>query len=535
MKEIGKVASDFFHKEPSNLAFSFQTMKNYKPTAGDFVTVKLSDNLLVGQVVLAYAANRYLEDPRVLESSMDEDVPPGLLEDEIGAWERGYARIIGSWDGKNLDFSGISPKPSDLVHLLTGEKLANLLGIEKTGLFIGTVGRGDGQLLVKLDPLETLSHNTLICGKIGTGKTYAGGVLIEEFLDAGYPVVAIDPHGELGLLNKPNDNKKELEGLKEIGLEIKSYNTQFFAPPRFSDEDENIMPFGIEVGELSEADIRKIIDPRNELGGKQQIALGRAIDILKNRKKNKFGVKELIDLVNELKLSGLSENSKIGIVYRLKNLYRYDIFKSATDIKTLVKKDTVSIITLPTVPEDIQTITVAVLARKLLQSRIDGDIPKFLFYVEEAHKFVPSGTNVSSKSPLITFAKECRKFGAGVCISTQQPGDLADPIVSETHTKIFLQLDSQKDFSYLKSTVTEHWKPLIEMVPFFPVGRAILKAKTIRFPLIINIRPRRSKHGGTTGGVQLHPKKTEENIDYEIEFEEKDGGQKEKNRNLLDY
>ena len=80
-----------------------------------------------------------------------------------------------------------------------------------------------------------------------------------------------------------------------------------------------------------------------------------------------------------------------------------------------------------------------------------------------------------------------------------------------------------------------HWKPLIEMVPFFPVGRAILRAKTIRFPLIINIRPRRSKHGGTTGGVQLHPKEIEEYIDYEMEFEEDDGEQKEKNRNLLNY
>jgi len=182
---------------------------------------------------------------------------------------------------------------------------------------------------------------------------------------------------------------------------------------------------------------------------------------------------------------------------------------------------------------DIQAITVAVIARKLLDARIDGIIPKFLFYVEEAHKFVPSDGSVSSKSPLITFAKECRKFGAGICISTQQPGDLADPIVSETHTKIFLQLDSQKDFSYLRSTVTDHWKPLIEMVPFFPIGRAILRAKTIRFPLIINIRPRKSKHGGTTGGVKFRRKKNDSS-DYvdEVDLEKKLG---KKSPNLLDY
>lgn len=66
-------------------------------------------------------------------------------------------------------------------------------------MFIGTPHPGDGDP-VDLDPEDFRTHGVVV-GMTGSGKTGLCLVLLEEFVRAGIPIIAIDPKGDLGNLS----------------------------------------------------------------------------------------------------------------------------------------------------------------------------------------------------------------------------------------------------------------------------------------------------------------------------------------------
>lgn len=501
---VGRVISHESKLSPNHLEFIFQVIKGYEPRVGDYVRIRTTGpeaRFLIGQVTLAHAGNMYLDNPKIASMYLDSPgAPQGYGLYNLDNWECGVARIVGTVTGEIIDFSGYAPKPGDEVELLDPDQTKHSLGIPDSGLFIGTCNTSQGDYKVNLIPGETLSHNILISGRIGSGKTYAGGDLIEEFLEHDIPVVAIDPHGELGSLAMPNDNKEQLTRLQQLADKAKGYRTCNLAPPSFAKGD--VLPFAVPIGLLTTDELINIIDERGEMGGRQTPLLAIAMERARRQRNSpNYTVKDVADQIKNLTSKKSDQERSAGIIWRLQNLTRLDIFKPeyAVNPADLVKEGTATIITLPSVGDSIQRAVVAVLARQLLKARMANKVPRFLLYVDEGHMFAPARVSVPSKGPLIRFAKECRKFGAGLCMVSQQPADIADEIRSQCHTRVFLQLDSQTDMQYVRSSITDHWKDLIEMVPFFPPGRAILRAKTFRFPLLIQMRPRRSKHKGFSG------------------------------------
>jgi hypothetical protein len=502
---IGRVVSHSGKSSPNQMEFPFQVMKGYEPRMGDYVRVRTSGSsarFILGQVTLVHAGNMYLDDPRIvsiyLESS--EEAPQGYGLYELDNWECGVARIIGTLSEDSLEFTGHSPKPGDEVDLLDPTQLKHALAIPDSGLFLAAGTTSQGEYEIRLPTIDTLTHNMMICGRIGSGKTYTGGVLIEEFLDQGISVLAIDPHGELGTLAEPNDNQEQASRLNRLGIETKGYATRLFSPPDFA--IGNISPFAVPLGLLTNDELLNLIDENGEMGDRQKHILAVVQDRAHREKGGPdYSVNDLLKHIDRHAVEHKNEEERaIGIKVRVKKLIGMKIFRPehALDPSSLLQNGTATIITLPGVGDSVQRAVVAVLARSLLKARMDGRVPRFLFYVDEGHIFAPTGANVPSKAPLIRFAKECRKFGAGICIVSQQPADISDRIKSQCHTRIFLQLDSQSDMNYVRSSITDHWKELVEMIPFFPPGRAILRSKSFRFPLLIQIRPRRSKHKTAT-------------------------------------
>lgn len=96
------------------------------------------------------------------------------------------------------------------VYRASEENLRRSLGLtvgEKKGVYVGRlIGYGCKVYL----PVKGMGR-IFIVGKPGSGKSYTVGVMVEEFLKKGIPVVIIDPHGEYSSLKVPGSPPEDSE------------------------------------------------------------------------------------------------------------------------------------------------------------------------------------------------------------------------------------------------------------------------------------------------------------------------------------
>jgi len=119
---------------------------------------------------------------------------------------------------------GSSPKtpfpPGSEVYIASDDTIRRGLGIataDAEGLYIGKLRSRD--LMVWL-PVKKLTR-VFIVGKPGAGKSYTMGVLAEELIKKGVPLVIIDAHGEYSSLKVPAESPSQ-----EFKVEPRSYSEQ---------------------------------------------------------------------------------------------------------------------------------------------------------------------------------------------------------------------------------------------------------------------------------------------------------------------
>jgi len=493
--EIGRVICD--NETPNHIKLKFQLKMGNDVRAGQFVLVG-GEKLFLGQVTRPATFNPAFSDPRLIQFHERGGPDIEILYPEQ-EWTTAEALIIGEVKEEGLDMTGSHPRPGDNVSIADKQTLDKIF---KTGkdILLGQLYSHEA-VNIQFDK-ETLFDHVLIAGKTGSGKTYSGAVIIEDAVEAGLPVVAIDPHGELGKLSVPNDVNIDLKRLLEMGLEPRGYNTAEYAPPDYA--SEKIIPFTITAGELSYSDIMSIVGLPGDI---QQMILLRTMEMLRRRRGSTYDLAALTAEVEKYGKTIKKQSSSETTSLRLQSLSNYGILGRGMRPQDLVKPNAVTVLTLPGVDDFMQQISVSILSRKLLRAREVNEVPPFFLYIEEAYLYAPAGENPPSKDALIKLVRQGRKFGIGVGISTQQPSNVDTKIVAQCHLKIILRLDASADLNYVTPWLGPEARNYTNMLPSFPDGRAIVTSKDLKRPVIVSIRPRKSKHGGGTG-MLIHPTST---------------------------
>jgi len=123
-----------------------------------------------------------------------------------------YAECFVIGQGPKLPFTPTSP-----VYLAREEHVRKALRLSddpSTGIYVGKLKGLDCRVWL---PIKRLGR-IFIVGKPGSGKSYTAGVIIEEFLKKGIPLLIIDVHGEYSSLKVMGDVTSE-----EFDVYPKSY------------------------------------------------------------------------------------------------------------------------------------------------------------------------------------------------------------------------------------------------------------------------------------------------------------------------
>ncbi|MZP28834.1 ATPase, partial [Heliobacterium undosum] len=152
------------------------------------------------------------------------------------------------------------------------------------------------------------------------------------------------------------------------------------------------------------------------------------------------------------------------------------------------------------VPTDVVHLVVAVIARVVFEAlqryrRKNGEQLPTVMVLEEAHTFVSKYIQGDYFSPsqmcCHTFeriAREGRKFGLGLLLSSQRPSELSPTVLSQCNTFLLHRIVNNKDQELVRSLVPDNLGALLKELPVLPTRKAILLGLAAPIPILLEMK-----------------------------------------------
>jgi len=219
--------------------------------------------------------------------------------------------------------------------------------------------------------------------------------------------------------------------------------------------------------------------------------LRKAVDVLRETKGN-YSINDIIAV-----LEANAEASSNTLISELEYLNEIEVFADqGTKLDELIQKGKTTIINLRGTAPDIQELIVNRVGSTLFELRKVGKIPPMMLVVEEAHNFCPQQGVVACSKIFRTIASEGRKFGLGLMIITQRAAKVDKNVLSQCNTQVILKVTNPNDLKAIAASIEGLTNGMEEEIQRLPIGTAIITGGGVSMPLLVEIRPRESRHGG---------------------------------------
>lgn len=84
-------------------------------------------------------------------------------------------------------------------------------------------------------------------------------------------------------------------------------------------------------------------------------------------------------------------------------------------------------------------------------------------------------------------AKEGRKFGLGLMLSSQRPSELSQTVLSQCNTFLLHRIVNDKDQEMIKKLVPDNLGSILNELPILPTKKAILLGWAAPIPIIVEM------------------------------------------------
>jgi len=160
-----------------------------------------------------------------------------------------------------------------------------------------------------------------------------------------------------------------------------------------------------------------------------------------------------------------------------------------------------AVLDLSLVPSESVHVIVAVLARMVFEAVqrhrrwASSELPTVLV-LDEAHTFVhrdltSEGAPAAGRTCCRTFeriAREGRKFGLGLVLSSQRPSEISPTVLSQCNSFLLHRIVNDRDQDLVKRLVPDGLGELLRELPSLPSRRAILLGWGAPAPLLVEVR-----------------------------------------------
>ena len=168
----------------------------------------------------------------------------------------------------------------------------------------------------------------------------------------------------------------------------------------------------------------------------------------------------------------------------------------------------ITVIDLSLVPAEVVHILTSVIARMTLESlqryrKLNhGKTLPTVLVMEEAHTFIkryPDNAETQSSASICCqvfekIAREGRKFGLGLVLSSQRPSELSPTVLSQCNSYLLHRISNDRDQELVHKLVPDNLKGLLRDLPSLPSRHAVLLGWASELPVFVQMKDLPSEH-----------------------------------------
>lgn len=160
----------------------------------------------------------------------------------------------------------------------------------------------------------------------------------------------------------------------------------------------------------------------------------------------------------------------------------------------------VSVIDLSLVPTEIVHVVTAVIARMVFEAlqrylKLNKATLPTVLVMEEAHTFIKRYKEDIESQDAATvccqvferIAREGRKFGLGLVLSSQRPSELSPTVLSQCNTFLLHRISNDRDQELVQRLVPDNLRGLLRELPSLPSQSAILLGWASELPVLVKM------------------------------------------------
>lgn len=152
----------------------------------------------------------------------------------------------------------------------------------------------------------------------------------------------------------------------------------------------------------------------------------------------------------------------------------------------------ISIIDVSQLPFEVLEIITGLLGRIILEFVANflpeqrGKFP-IVIVLEEAQNYIAEAKESIAKTVFERIAREGRKYGLSLIVSSQRPSELSKTVLSQCNSFVIHRLQNPDDQKYVRGLISSANADLLEQLPIIPQQHAIITGDCVRTPIQVRI------------------------------------------------
>lgn len=169
-------------------------------------------------------------------------------------------------------------------------------------------------------------------------------------------------------------------------------------------------------------------------------------------------------------------------------------------------QESLTIINLSLLPSDVTSIITAVIARMIFETqqrylKLKKQCLPTVLVMEEAHYFVKRynddaeniGPTIQCCKIFEKIAREGRKFGLGLVLSSQRPSELSPTVLSQCNSFLLHRISNDRDQELIHRLLPDNMRGILREMPSLPSQYAVLLGWASELPVLVKMRTLRSE------------------------------------------